>query len=189
MNHYYSKRFYLAGVLLLLLSGLSLMLVPGCSKSTVAVSGTSAVDEQLAYLNTYFAPGGPQLGEPLDSLPVILDTLLAGPVGRSGDRFILRDDSDILLINIPPNALEKETPITIHAIKYKASFGPFWLLDCGPEGTVFAKPLEIAPVGGVSKTRVLFYFNEKSSQWEVEEIAVDSGSLEINHFSKYAISE
>jgi hypothetical protein len=189
MNQYYSKRFYLAGVLLLLLSGLSLMLVPGCSKNTVAVSGTSAVDEQLTYLNTFFAPGGPQLGEPLDSCPVLLDTVLTDLIGQSGGRFNLRNDNGILLVNIPPKALDKETDITIHVTKYKASFGPFWLLDCGPEGTVFAQPLEVTPVGSASKTRVLFYFNEKSSQWEVEEIAVDSGSLEINHFSKYAISE
>jgi hypothetical protein len=188
MNQHYN-RFYIAGVLLLLLSGLSLMLVPGCSKSTVAVSGTSAVDEQLAYLNTYFSPNGPQLGEPLDSLPVILDTVLTGQIGQSGGIFQLKDEMGDLHFRIPAKALEKEINITIHAIKYKASFGPFWLLDCGPEGTVFAKPLEVASVGNASKTRILFYFNEKSSQWEVEEIAVDSGSLEINHFSKYAISE
>lgn len=188
MNQHYSKRFYLAGVLLLLLSGLSLMLVPGCSKNTVAVSGASSVDDQLAYLNTFFNPNGPQL-VPLDSCPIVLDTILVNPVDKAGAQITLRDGANLILFSIAPGALEKETLISIHATKYKAPFGPFWLLDCGPEGTVFAKPLEVTPRGDIGKTRVLFYYNEKSSLWEVEEIAGDFGSLEINHFSKYAISE
>jgi hypothetical protein len=188
MNQHYN-RFYIAGVLLLLLSGLSLMLVPGCSKNTVAVSGTSSVDEQLTYLNSFFNPNGPQL-IPLDSCKVLADTLLESMANnKTGAVFNLRDGNNVILFNLPPGALEKETRITVHLIKYDAPFGPFWLLDCGPEGTVFAQPLKVTPRGDIGKTRVLFYFNEKSSQWEVEEIAVDSGSLEINHFSKYAISE
>jgi hypothetical protein len=164
------------------------MLVPGCSKNTVAVSGASSVDEQLAYLNTFFSPSGPKL-VPLDSCPVVLDTILSSPIDEKGGLINLRNDNGVILFNIPNGALEKETLITIHAIKYKAPFGPFWLLDCGPEGTVFAKPLEVTPRGDIGKTRVLFYFDEKSSLWEVEEIAGDFGSLEIDHFSKYAISE
>ncbi|NLI16820.1 MAG: hypothetical protein GX409_11100 [candidate division Zixibacteria bacterium] len=188
MNQHYSKRFYLAGVLLLLLSGLSLMLVPGCSKSTVAVSSAVPVDEQLAYLNTYFSPSGPKL-VPLDSCPVVIDTVISCLTDNRGAVFNLRNGASIILFKIPVGALDKETLITIHATKYKAPFGPFWLLDCGPEGTVFAKPLAVTPLGDIGKTRVLFYFNEKSSLWEVEEIAGDFGSLEIDHFSKYAISE
>jgi len=167
MNQHYSKRFYIAGILLLLLSGLSLMLVPGCSKNTVAVSGAGSVDEQLAYLNTFFSPSGPKL-VPLDSCPVILDTVISNLTNDKGAAFNLRDGANVILFTIPPGALEKETLITIHATKYKAPFGPFWLLDCGPEGTVFAKPLAVTPRGDIGKTRVLFYFKEKSSVWVVE---------------------
>lgn len=188
MNQHYSKRFYFEGVLLLLLSGLSLLLVPGCSKNTVAVSGTGSIDEQLSYLNTFFSPNGPKL-VPLDSCPIVLDTVISNLTDNRGAVLNLRDGANIILFTIPEGALEKETFITIHAIKYKAPFGPFWLLDCGPDGTVFAKPLAVTPRGDIGKTRVLFYFNEKSSLWEVEEIAGDFGSLEIDHFSKYAISE
>jgi hypothetical protein len=119
MNQHYSKRFYLAGVLLLLLSGLSLMLVPGCSKSTVAVSSAVPVDEQLAYLNTYFSPSGPKL-VPLDSCPVVIRSVISCLTDNRGAIFNLRNGASIILFKIPVGALDKETLITIHATKYKA---------------------------------------------------------------------
>ncbi len=106
MNQHYSKRFYIAGILLLLLSGLSLMLVPGCSKNTVAVSGAGSVDEQLAYLNTFFSPSGPKL-VPLDSCPVILDTVISNLTNDKGAAFNLRDGANVILFTIPPGALVK----------------------------------------------------------------------------------
>jgi len=191
LNKFYSRRFYLAGLLLLVVSGLTLIMVPGCSKNSVSVplSNDELAQEKLAYLNNFFAPGGPQLGTPLDSCPVLIDTVLESLVDENGANLGLVTENDNIAFKIPSMALLRPALISIHLTKYKASFGPFWLLDCGPDGTVFNKPLEVDLNGSTYGVNILFYFNEKTQQWEVEEIAPSNDNLLIDHFSKYAISD
>jgi hypothetical protein len=188
------RRLCLTGILALLFSGL--LLIPGCSKNTVAPTPLPVVDglsqQKVSWLNQNFAPsvpGGPLKGSPIDELPILKDTVLAAWVDHEGDELEFKDDNGKLIFKIQSNALKNYTRIVIHLTKYEASFGPFWILDCGPSGTVFAKPLQVKSEGDFGKTKILYYFNEKTEEWEVDEIAGESKPLEINHFSKYAISK
>ena len=69
---------------------------------------------------------------------------------------------------VPKGALYLWIKLTLHVTKYDAPFGSFWLLDCGPNGTVFAKPLEVNPNKEITdnNSSVLFYFNPDSGQWK-----------------------
>jgi hypothetical protein len=194
VRNFYNRRMFAKLAVLLLFSGL-LLLVPGCSKNTVAPTASTTDNpsqQKLSWLNQNFAPsvpGGPQKGAPLDSCPILKDTVLVGWIGIKGGSLELKDDNGKISFDIPAYALYRITFITIHVTKYSASFGPFYLLNCGPSGTAFAKPLEVMPTGSIGKTRILYYYNEKLERWEIEEVAGDNQPLEINHFSNYAISE
>ena len=136
-------------------------------------------------------PEGAQRGStPFGDCVVLYDTLITKWVDDGGKEFAVKFGAERIDFKVPEDALHNLTKLTLHVTKYRAPFGSFWLLDCGPDGTVFAKPLEVKPNSLITKYNfsVLFYFNPTTGWWEVEQVEPSGGELEINHFSKYGIS-
>jgi hypothetical protein len=170
---------------------MSLVFVAGCTSNAVAPSSNNYQD-RLEWLNKTFATGGPALGPGLGECPVLYDTSITEWVDSHASSFKFVNGKEKIEFKLPDHALTSPLQLTLHATKYQAPFGSFWLLDCGPDGTVFAKPLEVIPNNEITQNNcsVLFYFNPVSGEWEVEQIAASTGSqLLINHFSKYGIAD
>jgi hypothetical protein len=179
-------------LLFLVAISVSLVFVAGCTSNAVAPTSNNYQD-RLDWANQFLTPGGAQRGStPLDNCVVLYDTLIVNWVGYSGASFKAQSGSEKIDFSVPKGALYLWTQLTIRVTKYRAPFGSFWLLDCGPEGTRFIKPLEVDPNGQVTNNSVavLFYFNPATGQWEVQQIAASSNSgLSIYHFSKYGIAD
>jgi hypothetical protein len=142
-------------------------------------------------MNEFLSPGGAQRGSGLGDCPVLFDTVVTSGVDGSGGNFQVVFGGEEIAFNLPKDALSGPVTLTVHATKYLAPFGSFWLLDCGPEGTVFGQPLEVTPNKEVTDNNspVLYYFNPATGLWEVEQItASTSSNLLISHFSMYGIS-
>jgi hypothetical protein len=170
---------------------ISLVFVAGCTSNAVAPQNGALDQTKLEWLNQFLGPDGAQRGSPFGDCVVLYDTLITKWVDDDDEEFALKFGTERIDFKVPEDALHDRTQLTLHITKYQAPFGSFWLLDCGPEGTVFAKPLEVKPNSQVTdgSRSVLFYFNPTTEQWEVQEIASPkNGELEIYHFSKYGIS-
>ena len=177
-------------ILVLLAISLSLAFVGGCTSNAVAPENGDLNQTKLDWLNEFFSPDGAQLGPGLGECTVLYDTVITQLVDSKGDNFKVVNGKEEIKFKLPDHALVFPLRLTIHVTKYRAPFGSFWLLDCGPEGTVFAKSLEVAPndVAINGNWSVLFYFNPATGQWEVEQAERLGSGLLINHFSKYGIS-
>jgi hypothetical protein len=187
-----NSKWYVSILGVLFAISISLVFISGCSQNLVSSAKDDPNQQKLDWLNQVMGSGGAQLGPGLGECPVLFDTLVTRQVGSAKDRFIVKFGEEEIAFDLPKDALSNPVTLTVHATKYQAPFGSFWLLDCGPDGTVFAKPLEVNPSSQTSDNNVavLFYYNPTAGQWEVEQIAATTDSqLLINHFSKYGISE
>jgi hypothetical protein len=185
-----SKR-YVSILAVLFAISISLVSISGCSQNAVAPVQNDLNQPKLDWLNQFFTPGGAQRGStPLDSCAVVYDTLIVKWVGYTGGTFMTKTGSEVINFRVPLSALYDWTQLSLHVTKYQAPFGSFWLLDCGPEGTVFAHALQVTPNAEVTRHNlsVLFYFNPTTGQWEVQDVARTGNPLSIDHFSKYGIS-
>jgi hypothetical protein len=182
----------LTTVLCLLAISLAAIFVAGCSSNAVAPSTDNSSLSQLDWLNSNLAPGQADRAPALVDLPVVFDTTLTQAVDSKGSTFTVVNGKEKIEFKVPGKALASPVLLTIHVTKYQAPFGSFWLLDCGPNGTVFAKPLEVKLNGEIQKNSgsVLYYFNPVTGVWEVQEIlnAKSMKGFSIYHFSKYGIS-
>ncbi len=185
-----SSRRYVSILAVLFAISMSLVFVAGCTSNAVAPNGNSYQD-RLDWLNKVFAKGGPDLGPGLGECTVLYDTAMTEWVDSQGDDFKVVNGKEEIEFKLSNNAIASPLQLTIHATKYLAPFGSFWLLDCGPDGTVFAKPLEVKPNDETTKNScsVLFYFNPATEEWEVEQAEPSGSKLLINHFSKYGIAD
>lgn len=183
------RNWHVPTLLVLLAISVSLAFVAGCTSNAIAPDD-NLIQSKLDWMNEFFTPGGAQRGPGLGECPILFDTVLAKSVDRSGAQFKVVFGKEEIAFSLPKDALSSPSTLTIRATKYQAPFGSFWLLDCGPDGTVFAKSLEVKPNrDAINGNRsVLFYFNPDTAQWEVEQIASANSNLLINHFSKYGIS-
>jgi hypothetical protein len=169
---------------------ISLAFISGCSQNLVSPAKDDPNQQKLDWLNQVMGPGGAQLGPGIDACPVLYDTTITEWVDSHGDNFNVVNGKEKIEFKLPDQALASSLQLTLHATKYQAPFGSFWLLDCGPDGTVFAKSLEVKPNNEITNNScsVLFYFNPATEQWEVEQAESSGDNLLINHFSKYGIS-
>ncbi len=166
------------------------LIIGGCTSNAVAPENGDLIQTKLEWLNEFFSPGGAQLGPGLDECTVLYDTVITDWVDSHGDNFEVVNGNEKIKFKLPDEALVSGLQLTLHVTKYQAPFGSFWLLDCGPEGTVFAKSLEVSPNDDAinGNWSVLFYFNPDTGQWEVEQSERLGSELLIDHFSKYGIS-
>jgi hypothetical protein len=184
-------------VLCLVLVFLSLTIFTSCSKNPVTSSDlTDNTQSTLALLNESFTENSPSRAAAINfaNATILYDTTIVQLVNQWGYQMNAIHGAEIVGFSLPYMAVSKPTTLTIHVTEYRASFGKFWLLDCGPEGQTFKYPLYVQANAAArsGSSLVLFYYNPVTKQWEVTEKAkVNSGSnpqVPIYHFSKYAIS-
>ncbi len=178
-------------LLFLVVISVSLVFVAGCTSNAVTPTSNSYQD-RLDWMNEFFSPDGAKLGSGLGECPVLFDTVVTQQVGSDKAKFQVVFGDEEIEFDLPKDALSSSITLTIRATKYQAPFGSFWLLDCGPEGTTFSRPLEVIPSSKTTDNNVavLFYYNPTAGQWEVEQVAASTDSeLLIHHFSKYGIAD
>ncbi len=168
---------------------MSLAFVGGCTSNAVAPSTDNPSLSTLDWLNS-----SPTTGQ-ADRCPIpfITDRIVSGLIGPKGGVLQVKLDGSIpAIFRFPQGALKTETLITIQATVLETPSGSLVVYDCGPDGTVFDVPLEVTQPEPPGKSAAnLFYFNETSMQWELQETSpVQHGcaKLHIYHFSKYGIS-
>jgi hypothetical protein len=185
------QKWHVSTILAALAIAFSLALVAGCSSKVVAPKD-DLIQEKLDWLSSdsHFGQGDLDRG-PLPDCPILFDTLLTEWVDIRGDRFSAEFGQEHIDFQLPGGAVYLPVRLSIHVMKYQAPFGAFWMLDCGPDGSRFAKPLQVTPNNAAlsASVAVLFYFNPTSGQWEVQQIdPAKDHKLLIYHFSKYGIS-
>jgi hypothetical protein len=187
------QNWFVTTLSVLLAIGLTLAVVGGCTSNAVA-PGNSTNQDKLDWLNQTFADGGASRGSGLDinSLPVLFDTTLTNVVSPYGTQIDMVHGKEKIGFSLPYMAVKSSMTLTIRVKKYQAPFGEFWMLECGPEGTVFDYPLYVQPNSEVTSrsSSVLFYFNPTTQLWEVQQSARQANpQMPIYHFSKYGISD
>lgn len=176
-------------LLVLLAISMSLAFVGGCTSNAVAPSTDNPNLSTLDWLNS-----SPATGQ-ADRCPIsfMTDRTVSGLIGPKGGLLQAKLDGSVpTIFRFPAGALKVETLITIRVYREQMRFGTLEAYDCGPDGTVFDLPVEVTKPMPPGKDKAsLFYFNEESMQWELQETApVEKGAakLHIYHFSKYGIS-
>lgn len=172
-----SSQRYVSILAVLFAISISLALVSSCSQNAVAPIQDN--------------PDQPALGG--EGHGPITDITVSGLIGPDGGLLQVRLKGSLpTVFRFPKGALKVSTLITIRV--YRAQMGSDSLdaYDCGPDGTVFDVPVEVTvPMPSRQDTASLFYFNETSMQWELQESShVNNGVVKFNlyHFSKYGIS-
>jgi hypothetical protein len=185
---------WIAAVMLTLVAIVAVLaVVTGCSPSTLAPL-TFSNSEKLNWLDMNFGDELAQRGSGIDinKCPILYDTTLSEVVSPYGSQIDMVHGMEKIGFSLPYMAVKTSITLTIRVTKYQAPFGEFWLLDCGPDGTVFDQPLYVQPNSAVTSnsSSVLFYYNPTNKKWEVEETASQpSPQMPIYHFSKYGISD
>jgi hypothetical protein len=186
-----SSRRYVSIFAVLFAISISLAFISGCSQNLVSPAKDDPNQQKLDWLNQFLKPGGAQLGStPFGDCVILYDTLITKWVYDEDVEFASRFGAERIDFRLPKHAVHDRTKLAIHVTKYQAPFGSFWLLDCGPDGTVFSKPLEVEPNHEATQNNssVLFYFNPTAGLWEVQDVESTGDALSIGHFSKYGIS-
>ncbi len=183
------RKWYVSGLGLLLIISLSLLFMSGCSKNTVSNKTDDVVQEKVDWLTTEYNDPDNIKSSPIFPLT---DTVLSFEVTAQGGQGDLVIGENKLSFVVPAGALSASESITIDAKLIQTPFGAMWMLDCGPDGTVFAKALQVKVTWKSFKlVTALFYFNERRGRWEVQQVAPvvgGSANLNIYHFSRYGIS-
>ncbi len=122
---------------------------------------------------------------------------ISGAIGPSGGT--VKDPENNLTINIPSGALSSETNITATYIESpeilsnKISADFLGAAEFGPDGTVFAKPVQVTI--NLNKTPnnsslAVFCYSPQDDVWEYVTDATPNGNkatFEVTHFSKYQV--
>ena len=119
-----------------------------------------------------------------------------GFTASGGELKIELDNQEIFLI-IPANAIPVEQygnccEIRVWAEKWQTDNGVVYYYECTPGGIQFKTPVTLIQPISSSSTENLFWYNSSTSRWVVvdsDKVSAGSASFEINHFSKYAISD
>jgi len=184
-----SSRRYVSILAVLFAISISLAFVGGCTSNAVAPSTDNSILSTLDWLSSDITTGQADRSPK----PPELDKIVSGLIGSQGGVLQVKlDGSTPAIFKFPKGALKTETLITIHASVLQSPYGDFVVYECGPEGTVFDVPLEVSQPMPPSKSAAsLYYFNETTMQWEVQETSTvqhGAAKFHIYHFSKYGIS-
>lgn len=192
----FMNKWALTGATIFLSICLVILLLNGCSTNTTEpiTENTSQLSIDWLHNNT-----GPDL------VPAYIDTgvdvaILDQATGyidisnTQGGNFILDLDGVEVKFLCTGSALDSDTLVRITVIGevVETPYGKIYLYECGPEGLVFDKPIQIHQEVITTKGEAsLFYFNEITGQWELqgtEPISLGRVQFYISHFSKYGIS-
>ncbi|MGB5107179.1 MAG: hypothetical protein WBP29_14330 [Candidatus Zixiibacteriota bacterium] len=181
------RRFSFLGLVLAL--SIAVAMIVGCSTNTTSYDDQVPVDDKLSFLveSTNGESANATLG-----LFDLLSTLVNKIIGVVGGVINLDIDGTMARFEVPAGALTRPTRISLNVKKLGTPAGNLFVYDCGPDGTQFkvdARLSQQMPAG--RKYAYLYYFNEATSKWELQEVVNVSGgyaTFKIKHFSKYGIS-
>jgi outer membrane murein-binding lipoprotein Lpp len=182
-----SSRRYVSILAVLFAISVSLAFVSGCSQNAVAPGQDDQNQAELDLLSSDITTGQADR----DRLRSQEETV-SGLIGPNGGVLLVRfDASTPTIFRFPQGALTAETMITICAHIEESPSGSLAVYECGPAGIVFEVPVEVTqPMPPDRTTASLYYFNENSVRWELQEMSrITNGValLHIYHFSKYGI--
>lgn len=189
-QHNHKSKWYVLGLAVLSAMSLSALFFTGCSSNAVSSTPKDPIDLKLQWLDDNGpteAKSAPGLG-----FAATVDTVVTATIDSEGGKIKLRlDESKVATVNVPKGAVAAATNFSFHVQQFETPVGTITLLDCGPDGSVFAVPLIVSfPVDKDQKSAALYYFNEAKGAWEVLQVAPASdgaAQLNIYHFSKYGI--
>jgi len=140
--------------------------------------------------------------ESVDSIPSstpIEHSTASGNIGASGGQ--VKDAESNVTVNIPAGALSQDTAITAtyiespEIISNKITADFLGAAEFGPDGTVFAKPVQVTI--NLNKTPnnsslAVFCYSAQYDVWEYVTEAIPSGNkatFEVTHFSTYQVMD
>jgi hypothetical protein len=118
--------------------------------------------------------------------------------GSEGGKLAFELDGQQIYLIIPPNAIPVEQygnccEIRVWAEKWQTDNGVVYYYECTPGGIQFKTPVTLVqPFSAGSNVEKLFWYNPATGRWVVsdsDKVVSGSASFEIDHFSKYAISD
>jgi hypothetical protein len=186
------QKWLFRGALVTLSACLVLLIAHGCSQNPANTGSKDASELKMEWLNS-MSSGGAQRSSGVSF--VVFDSVISEVVGDGKEvKFKFESDKDKVEFKFKKECLTVPTLITIHAQKLDSPYGPIWVFDCGPDGTLFDAdhPVELKATGRYSKDYVaLWLFDETTQTWEIIDLLDAHGykrSWDIFHFSKYGIS-
>jgi hypothetical protein len=97
---------------------------------------------------------------------------------------------------VEPNAIDQSTTITVRSVNEVILGKDMILFEFGPDGLEFdivaVLAFDIAEINGDATSAKLYYYDPVKKKWNLEYyVSVQNGiaEFEIDHFSKYAISD
>lgn len=181
------RKFSLLGFVLAL--SIAVAMIVGCSTNSTSYDDQIPVDDKLSFLEESTNGEGANASLGLFEL---LNEAAIKVVGVVGGSVNLSVGGTRVRFEVPAGALTIPTPISLNVTKLGTPEGDLFVYDCGPDGTQFrvdARLSQQMPVG--RKYAYLYYFNEETSKWELQEVVNVTGgfaTFKIKHFSKYGIS-
>jgi hypothetical protein len=181
------SRRYVSILAVLFAISISLVFISGCTQNAVAPGQDDLDQTKLDVHSSDITTGQADRTRLRET-----DGTVSGLIGPEGGVLQVKlDGSTPTIFRFPAGALTVETLITISAHVEQSPSGGLAVYDCGPAGIVFELPVEVTQPTPPNKTTAsLFYFNESSLQWELQEISrISNGRalFHIYHFSKYGI--
>ena len=87
----------------------------GCSQNAIAPTQNDLNQQKLDWLNQFMGPEGAQRSPvPLDSCPVLYDTVVTKSIDRPGSSFTVRNGTEKIDFKVPKDALKHRTELTVH---------------------------------------------------------------------------
>jgi hypothetical protein len=171
---------------------LSLVLIIGCSDNLSVnpyhpdtIQSPTANVAGCRHTPRYTTSGDPIITE--DSKVISID--------EGGEISIVRDEYEHIF-KVDPDAVDEDVEITIFSYEGKVWGKRAIIFEFGPSGLVFEEPakldFEMAELNNRADYARLFYYNPNYKSWILKSVkAVEQGEVEfeIDHFSKYAISD
>lgn len=190
------RGFTLLSIIAVLVVGL---VFSGCSNNTPL--GPDSNVEQSSLNRTALPLGGSTTTESKDVGGDDLDLIVAIEVEKQicaakGGKIDIVDNSYEHLFTIQANAIPSDTLITI-AKTHEAVYGnESAVFEFGPAGLVFSSSsvleFEMAELDSSATTAKLYYYDPTDEEWDLQDTqSVVNGtvSFDIDHFSRYAISD
>lgn len=165
----------------------SVLVISGCSDNSPLQSNTPQTDSMNRLIASGMSGGSSEPGTVSDSELIEKD---------AGGVIEIERESYLHLFTVPAGALDYDTEITVESSIERVLGKDMLVFEFGPDGLVFNESakldVDMAELSSKAKWGKLYYFNPSNSKWEHQgSVSVVDGiaSFDIDHFSKYAISD